>query len=105
MLKNFMLIGRRWSCEQSAIDDIASSRARRFPKILFALSRCRIIRAKSSGDLLSRSSVHADVRDEVGYDDGATTRTRQNSSLNRYILWCSQWVRYIGESHGLINFH
>ena len=32
-----------------------------------------------SGDLLSRSSVHADARDGLDYDGGAVARKRQNS--------------------------
>ena len=32
-----------------------------------------------SGDLLSRSSVHADARDGLDYDGGAAARKRQNS--------------------------
>ena len=49
----------------------SSSRAERFPKTLFALSRCRITRASGSGDLLSRSSVHVDDRDGVAYSGSA----------------------------------
>ena len=49
----------------------ASSRAERFPKTLFALSRCRIAEDDGSGDLLSRSPVHADDRDGVDYSGGA----------------------------------
>ena len=51
-----------------------SSRAWRFPKNLFALSRCRITRASGSGDLLSRSPVHAGARDGEDYGGGAATR-------------------------------
>jgi hypothetical protein len=43
----------------------ASSREDRFPKTLFALSRCRIAEDDGSGDLLSRSQMHVDERDEV----------------------------------------
>ena len=32
-----------------------------------------------SGDLLSRSSMHADARDGLDYDGGAAARKRQNS--------------------------
>ena len=32
-------------------------------------------------DLLSWSSVHADARDEIGYDGGTTARKRQKSSF------------------------
>ena len=56
-----------------------SSRAERFPKTLFALSRCRITRASGSGDLLSRPPVHADARDEVDYDGGAAVRRCKSS--------------------------
>ena len=34
-----------------------------------------------SGDLLSRSSVHADARDGFDYDGGAAVRKRQNSKF------------------------
>jgi hypothetical protein len=43
----------------------ASSYEDRFPKMLFALSRCRIAEDNDSGDLLSRSQMHADEQDEV----------------------------------------
>ena len=89
-----MQTGRRWSYEQSAADDVAgddtpqhqtwtedepwrrslSSRAGRFLKTLFALSRCRIPKANGSGDLLSRSPVHADARDGENYGGGTTVR-------------------------------
>jgi hypothetical protein len=51
----------------SRVDDVRRSRAvawGRFPKTLFVLSRCRISRAKGSGDLLSRSQMHVGGRDE-----------------------------------------
>ena len=48
-----------------------SSRAERFPKTLFALSRCKNSESEGSGDLLSRSTVHAEDRDGVGYGGGA----------------------------------
>jgi ribosomal protein L20A (L18A) len=44
----------------------ASEQSRRsFPKTLFALSRCRITEDDGSRDLLSRSQMHIDERDEV----------------------------------------
>jgi hypothetical protein len=43
----------------------ASSCEDRFPKTLFILSRCRIAEDDDSGDLLSRSQMHVDERDEV----------------------------------------
>jgi hypothetical protein len=42
-----------------------SSREDRFPKTLFALSRCMITEDDGSRDLLSRSQMHVDERDEV----------------------------------------
>jgi hypothetical protein len=41
------------------------SREDRFPKILFALSRCRIAEDDGFGDLLSRLQMHVDERDKV----------------------------------------
>ena len=51
-----------------------SSRAGRFPKTLFALSRCRIPKAKDSGDLLFCLPVHADARDGEDYGGGTVAR-------------------------------
>jgi hypothetical protein len=42
-----------------------SSHEERFPKTLFALSRCRITEDDASRDLLSRSQMHIDERDEA----------------------------------------
>jgi hypothetical protein len=41
----------------------------RFPKILFTLSRCRISKTTGFEDLLSRSQMDVDDRDEENYDD------------------------------------
>jgi hypothetical protein len=38
------------------------------------------------GDLLSRSQVHAGVRDGVDDDGGAAARERQNPNSFRYVL-------------------
>jgi hypothetical protein len=43
----------------------ASSREGRFLKILFALSLCMIIEDDDSEDLISRSWMHIDERDEL----------------------------------------
>jgi hypothetical protein len=43
----------------------ASSPEDRFPKILFAIFRYMIAEDDGSGDLLSRSHMHVDDRDEV----------------------------------------
>jgi hypothetical protein len=58
---------------------MVSSRAKRFPKTLFALSRCRITRARDFGDLLSCSPVHAGVQDGVDYSGSASREKRQKS--------------------------
>jgi hypothetical protein len=52
----------------------ASSREKLLPKNLIFLSRCRISKTKDSKDLLSRSQMHADARDEEDYNGGTTTR-------------------------------
>jgi hypothetical protein len=44
----------------------ASSHEDRFPKTLFALSRCRIAEDDDFGDLLSWSRMHIDEWDEGG---------------------------------------
>jgi hypothetical protein len=54
----------------------ASSREDRFPKTLFALSRCRIADDDGSRVLLSRSQVHVDEHDEVA--SAAQQQKRQN---------------------------
>ena len=77
---------------------IFSSRLKRFPKTLFSLSRCRISRAKDSGDLLSRLPVHTDARDEEGYSGDAIPR--EGKILAQIcVLGGGQWVIYIGKSH------
>jgi hypothetical protein len=82
-----MLDGRR------AVMKTLSSRAKRFPKILFALSRCRIPKAKSSRDLLSRSSVQAGAWDGECYGGGAGAR--RNSSSFRCNFGGGRWIIYI----------
>jgi hypothetical protein len=42
-----------------------NSRENRFPKTLFALSHCSIVEDDDFRDLLSRSQMHVDERDEV----------------------------------------
>jgi hypothetical protein len=44
----------------------ASSREDRFPKTLFALSRCRITGDDDFRNILSQSQMHVNERDEVG---------------------------------------
>jgi hypothetical protein len=47
------------------LDEANEQSRRSFPKTLFALSRCRITEDDGSRDLLSRSQMHIDERDEV----------------------------------------
>jgi hypothetical protein len=42
-----------------------SSHEDHFSKTLFTLSRCRIAEYDGSGDMLSRSQMHVDERDEL----------------------------------------
>ena len=56
-------------------DDEHEQSRERFPKTLFALSWCRISKARGFGDLLSRLPVHAGARDGVDYE-GSSTRRR-----------------------------
>jgi hypothetical protein len=59
-------------------DNIVSSHMRTLLKTLFALSRCRILKAKGSGDLLSRAQMHVGGRDEENYDGGAVVNRDEN---------------------------
>ena len=111
------LTERRQSCEWSAADGVAnddtpqhqtwtedepwqrslSSRAGRFPKTLFALSRCRIPKAKGSGDLLSRSPVHAGTRDGASYEGSPGARRGKNPNSIRSCFGGGRSVKYIEE--------
>ena len=75
-----------------AVAKKTSSRAWRFPKTQFSLSRCRITRANRSGDLLSRSPVHGGARDGVNYEGGAATR--RGKTLTRLDAF---WYRPTGQ--------
>ena len=70
--------------ERAAVK-ILSSRTQRFPKTLFSLSLGRIVRTKGFGDLLFRSPVHTDARDEEGYSGGV--KARESKTLPRIGLW------------------
>ena len=63
-----------------------SSRAGRFPKILFAVSRCRIPKEKGFGDLFSSSPVHGGTRDGEDYGGGAAARGGKTLTQIRLIL-------------------
>lgn len=71
--------------------------ARRFLKILFVLSQCKIPRAKGSGDLLPHSPVH--VGAWYGYAYGSGAAARGIETLGRIDMSFSggRWVIYTGK--------
>jgi hypothetical protein len=83
---------QRWS---NGVDDVeaagSTTRSRavaweRFPKTLFALSRCRISKAKSSGDMLSRAQMHVGGQDEENYDGGTVVSRGENLTRDEMSL-------------------
>jgi hypothetical protein len=56
----------------------------------------RIAKASGSGDLLSRSPVHAGARDEVDYGGGASSERWQNPRLVSGVCGGSRTRVYIG---------
>jgi hypothetical protein len=68
---------------------------RALPKNLILPLPYRIAKTSGSGDLLSRSPVHAGARDEVDYDGGASSK-RQNLDWFQ-VSTAGSWARvYIG---------
>ena len=67
-------------------EELEQSR-RALPKNLIRPLPYRIARASGSGDLLSRSPVHAGKRDGVGYNGGASSVMWQNP--NSYVTYLS----------------
>jgi hypothetical protein len=55
---------KRWMSRSEELEEV-SSREDRFSKIIFTLSRCRIIEDDSFRDLLSGSQMHVDEWDKV----------------------------------------
>ena len=111
---------RRWFAAAPDLDE-----GRAMMKILEQLRRTlpkNLIHPKpnledrGSGDLLSRSLVHADARDGLGHGGSAAARKDKtlgfvtlvwvcNLSLSWYIFsGGSQWVRYIVDPYDLLNF-
>jgi hypothetical protein len=69
----------------------ASSHEDRFPKILFALSWCRITDDVGSKDLLSRSQMHIDKRDEVA----STAQQQKRRSIDALVFFMAVRVTTI----------
>jgi hypothetical protein len=69
---------------------------RTLPKTLFALFKCRISKAKGSGDLLSRSQMHVGGRDEENYEDGAVVNRGESGNWDELDAGCQ--VPYVGPS-------
>ena len=67
--------------EGRAVIKILEQSRRTLPKNLIHPLPVQDLEDGGSGDPLSRSSVHADARDQIGYDDGTTARKRQKSSF------------------------
>jgi hypothetical protein len=96
---------RRLTCEamelgrRRVVVKTLSSCAMRFPKTLLALSRCRIPKAKGSGDLLSCLPVHTGAWDGEGY--GGSPAARRGKTLARLDVFSGgdRWVIYIGKSN------
>ena len=67
--------------EGRAVMKILEQSRRALPKNLIRPLPVQDLEDRGSGDLLSRSSVHADARDGLDYDCGVATRKRQNSKF------------------------
>jgi hypothetical protein len=78
-----------------------SSRAKRFPKTLFALSQCRIPKAKGFKNQLSPSPLHACAQDGEGYGGNTVARTGKTLAPLDVFSGGGRWVIYIGK----INQH
>jgi hypothetical protein len=68
-----------------------SSHEYRFPKTIFALSWCRITDDVGSKDLLSRSQMHIDKRDEVA----STAQQQKRRSLDALVFFMAVRVTTI----------
>jgi hypothetical protein len=70
-----------------------SSHEYRFPKTLFALSRCRITEDDDFRDLLSRSQIHIDEWDEVP----SVVQQQKRQNLDALVfLWLFVCCYYCG---------
>jgi hypothetical protein len=76
-------------------EELEQSR-RALPKNLIRPLSYRIAKASGSGDLLSRSPVHAGARDEVDYRGGASSERWQNPRLISGVCDGSRARFYIG---------
>jgi hypothetical protein len=73
---------------KTARDKELEQSRRALPKNLIRPLPYRIAKASGSGDLLSRSPVHAGARDEVDYGGGASNERWQNP---RSVSGCVRW--------------
>ena len=76
-------------------EELEQSR-RALPKNLICPLPYRIAKASGSGDLLSRSPVHAGARDGVDYEGGASSERWQNPRLVSGMCGGSRARVYIG---------
>jgi hypothetical protein len=76
-------------------EELEQSR-RALPKNLIRPLPYRITKASGSGDLLSRSSVHAGARDGVYYEGGASSERWQNPRSILGVCGGSRARVYIG---------
>jgi hypothetical protein len=67
-------------------EELEQSR-RALPKNLIRPLPYRIAKASGSGDLFSRSSVHAGAQNEVDYGGGASSERWQNPRLVSGCVW------------------
>jgi hypothetical protein len=77
-------------------DEELEQSCRALPKNLIRPLLYRIAKASGSGDLLSRSPVHAGARDEVDYGGGASNERWQNPRSVSGVCGGSRARVYIG---------
>jgi hypothetical protein len=83
-------------------EDFEQSRAP-LPQNLIRLLSVHISKANGSGDLLSRSPVHAGARDGEGYGNRAAARRQKNPNS----FWCvsrgGRWIYIRGSETNLVS--
>jgi hypothetical protein len=74
-----------------------SSHVEHFSKSLFNLSRCRIAEDDGSIDVLSRSQVHANDRDEVDLAAQQVEEAKKTRCIHEVGLFCMLVIRIYRE--------